>query len=358
VPRAPRPGRLSEQDLDSLFASLEPATGVVAAVSGGPDSIALVDLLAAWAGLRAGRRVVAATVDHGLRPEAGGEAALAGRVANDLGLAHQVLPWTGEKPRTGLQEAARAARYALLAEFARREGASHLVTAHSLDDQAETILMRLSRGSGLLGAAGMRPLVERHGILHARPLLGWRKAALVAHCRERGLPFVEDPSNRDPRFARARWRRILPQLEAEGLGPERLAAFAERAARADEALEYKARAALEAACLGGDRYGGSAFRDEPFEVALRALALALGEAVPSAERLRLQRVEACLDAIRTALAAGSRLRRTIGGAVISVDRSGNLAVSPEPLRRRGRYPMGEVDAAATPHSLEKGEPGA
>lgn len=351
-----RPGRLSEQDLDRLFACLRDASGIVAAVSGGPDSIALLDLLASWAAARSGVRLLVATVDHGLRPEAAEEAALVGRVARGFGLRHHVLAWTGAKPRTGLQEAAREARYALLAEFARRQGASHLVTAHTLDDQAETVLMRLSRGSGLTGAAGMRPAVERDGVVHARPLLGWRKAALVTHCRARALPFVEDPSNKDPRFARARWRKLLPQLEAEGLTAERLAAFAERLARADEALDRAAGAALARARVGTGTYRAAAFLTEPFEVALRAFALALEEAVPRSERLRLQRLETCLLVLRSALGEGRAVRRTVAGAVVSLDRSGNLALGPEPLRHRGRYPKRAVDAAARPHSLEKGEP--
>jgi tRNA(Ile)-lysidine synthase len=356
VPRATRPGRLSEEELDTLFASLRDSTGIVAAVSGGPDSIALLDLLASWAAERGQTRILVATVDHGLRPEASEEAALVGRVTRGLGLPHRVLTWSGEKPRTGLQEAAREARYALLTELAREEGASHLVTAHTLDDQAETILMRLSRGSGPTGAVGMRRHVERDGILHVRPLLGWRKAALVAHCRGRGLPFVEDPSNRNPRFARSRWRMLLPQLEGEGLTPERLNAFAERIARAEEALGVKAREALEAARLGPSLYRGAAMAEEPSEIALRVLALALNEAVPSANHLRLNRLEACLEALRGALRQGRPLRRSIAGAVVSADASGNLALAPEPTRHRGRYPMGEVDAAAAPHSLEKGEP--
>src|SRR5690606_4990568 len=118
-------------------------------------------------------------------------------------------------------EAARDARYRLLIQCAREEGASHLVTAHTLDDQAETVLIRLARGSGLAGLAGMRAERDREGIRHARPLLASPKAALLDLCREQGWPFVEDPSNLDPRFARARWRRIMPLLAEEGLTAER-----------------------------------------------------------------------------------------------------------------------------------------
>jgi tRNA(Ile)-lysidine synthase len=235
---------------------------------------------------------------------------------------------------------------------------SHLVTAHTLDDQAETVLMRLSRGSGIEGAAGMRALVERDGILHARPLLGWRKAALVAYCEERGLPFVEDPSNVNPRFARTRWRAILPQLEAEGLTPERLAAFAARAADAEDALDRRAQEVLDSARLGPSSYRARPLATEPVAVAVRALALALAEAVPGRDRVRLHRLESCLRALRPAILEARPLRRTLGGTVLSLDPAGNLTLAPEPVRHRGRYPVGEVDAAARPHRLEKGGPGA
>src|SRR5690606_3498551 len=123
----------------------------------------------------------------------------------------------------------REARYRLLVQCAREAGASHLVTAHTLDDQAETILMRMARGSGLAGLAGMRAETDREGICHVRPLLEWPKASLLTLCREQGWAFVGDPSNEDARFARVRWRRIMPLLAEEGLTAERLARLGERA---------------------------------------------------------------------------------------------------------------------------------
>ena len=159
---------------------------------------------------------------------------------------HRILAWTGRQAGDRLQEAAREARYRLLVGHARESGASHLVTAHTLDDQAETVLMRLSRGSGLAGLAGMRP--ERRparASAMSRPLLGWPKAAPSSTCAAaQGWPFVDDPSNADERFARVRWRKLMPLLAEEGLTAERLARLAERAARAEEALDVKAQEAL------------------------------------------------------------------------------------------------------------------
>jgi tRNA(Ile)-lysidine synthase len=136
---------------------------LVLAVSGGPDSTALMVLAARWCErLKSGPTLTAVTIDHGLRAESAREAAAVGRLAHQLGLVHRTLRWTGKKPSTGLQEAARTARYRLLAKAARETGATHILTAHTLDDQAETVLIRLTRGSGLTGLGGMQRTMTLH----------------------------------------------------------------------------------------------------------------------------------------------------------------------------------------------------
>jgi tRNA(Ile)-lysidine synthase len=355
---ATKPGDLlDDRVLDSLFAPLLSAAAILVAVSGGPDSMALLHLLARWAG-RGGRpRLLAATVDHGLRVESAEEADLAARQAAACGVTHRNLPWLGPKPEAGLQEAAREARYALLVAAARSEAASHLVTAHTQDDQAETLLMRLAAGSGLAGLAGMRPEVERDGIRHVRPLLGLPKKMLVDLCRREGWPFVEDPSNTDPRFARARWRRIMPQLAAEGLSVARLARLSVRALRVEEALDVKAREAFERARSGpGPDLALKAFvlLDEPFEIAVRVVVLALTALRGAGDHARLERVEGATERLRGAARAGRPLRLTLAGALLTLDRAGELRFSAEPTRRRGRYRFVSDDAAAMPHSLGKG----
>lgn len=336
----------AEPDPDRFFAPLTGASGIVAAVSGGPDSMALMGLLAGWR--HPGRPTVfVATVDHGLRPGSAGEAALVAQEAERLGLPHRMLRWEGPKPSRGLPEAAREARYRLLVTLACETGASHLVTAHTQDDQAETVLMRLARGSGPAGLAGMRPEVERDGIRHLRPLLGIAKADLVALCRRNGWPFVEDPTNRDEAFARPRWRRLAPALAAEGLTPDRLAQLAGRMLRADQALDVKSKAALAAARRPEGDLEAGALLAEPLEIAIRALALALAEMRPAGEPLRLERVEACTEAVLTAAREGRALRRTLGGVLLNLDPRGRLTLAPEPARRRGRPALA---LESVPHS--------
>lgn len=330
----------SAEALEHLFAPLDRATRIVAAVSGGPDSVAMMHLLARWAAAARHPPVLVATVDHGLRPEAADEAAFVAREAADLGFPHRTLVWTGEKPQTGLQEAAREARYRLLVQQAREAGASHLATAHTQDDQAETVLMRLARGSGLSGLAGMRRERNRDGIRHVRPLLDWPKSSLLELCRAEGWPFASDPSNADERFARVRWRKLMPLLAAEGLTAGRLARLSERMRRADEALGIKAREALDrAGPVSGDgefSFQAQSLADEPFEIALRMLEQALAEVGLGLGNSRLHRLEACTERLREAGRAGEALRLTIAGALVHLGRSGRISIRPEPPRHRGR----------------------
>ncbi|MBM6579638.1 tRNA lysidine(34) synthetase TilS [Microvirga sp. BT689] len=340
APSSPPDDPLSNEGLDCLFSPLNQASGILAAVSGGPDSIALMHCLARWASTGRHPPIFVATIDHGLRPEAADEAAFVAAEASALNLPHRTLPWTGEKPKAGIQEAAREARYRLLVAHAREAGASHLVTAHTLNDQAETVLMRLSRGSGLSGLSGMRRETDRQGIRHVRPLLDLPKSLLVESCRVRGWRFVVDPSNADERYARVRWRRLMPLLAEEGLTAGRLARLAERAAQADEALAIKAREALARGEPHLEREGlsfqAAILAEEPFEIALRVLEQALYQVGLGLENIRLHRLEACVERLRQAAGAGEALSLTIAGALVRLDRSGRVSVGPEPPRRRGR----------------------
>ncbi len=326
--------------LDRIFSPLAQASRIIAAVSGGPDSMALMHLLARWGDTSPRPPILVATVDHGLRPEAAHEAAFVADQAAALGFSHRILHWTGQKPETGLQEAAREARYGLLVQHARDEGASHLVTAHTQDDQAETILMRMARGSGLTGLAGMRVERDRDGIRHVRPLLDCPKSLLVDLCRAQGWKFVTDPSNADERFARVRWRKTMPALAEEGLTAERLARLAQRIAQAEDALDLKAQDALAGANGYRDGEGwvlqAEGFSSEPFEIALRMLAQALEKAGLSLESSRLHRLETCTRRLREAIGAREALRFTVAGALVDLDPSGRLVIRPETPRRRGR----------------------
>ncbi|WP_426215209.1 tRNA lysidine(34) synthetase TilS [Methylobacterium sp. NFXW15] len=322
--------------LDALRPWLKPggAGHVLLAVSGGPDSTAL---MYAAASLRPTSPLLVATIDHGLRPDAAAEAEAVGRAAHALGLPHAVLCWRGDKPITGLQDAARAARYRLLADHAAQAGADLVLTAHTRDDQAETVLMRLAAGSALAGLAGMRP--ERQlapGLRLGRPFLGLDKTALVGWCEARGIPFVRDPSNTNPLFARARLRAAAKALAAEGLTSTRLARLAERAARDEAALRQAAQCALLDIRLsapdGGMRLDGLRLRDLPEAVALRCIDLAIEAAGGSGHRL--ERLEALVFThLLPALRAGTTMRRTLAGLVIGVDARGILIFSPAPPRK-------------------------
>src|SRR5579871_3557049 len=239
-------GLMSEEDKSpisvaqakSLFADWKRAPALVLAVSGGPDSIALMWLAARWRNaLARGPRLLAVTVDHGLRPEAAREAREVKRLAQTLGVPHRTVRWTGEKPGSGLPAAARAARYPLLAIAARQTGASHVITAHTRDDQAETLLMRLLRGSGIGGLAAMARESEREGVVIARPFLNISKSQLVATVEKAGIGFADDPTNRDTRFTRPRIRAVIEGLAAEGGDARNLARLASRLARANAAVE-------------------------------------------------------------------------------------------------------------------------
>jgi tRNA(Ile)-lysidine synthase len=256
--------------------TLAPRGRIALAVSGGPDSLGL--LLLAHAA-RPGE-VVAATVDHRLRPESRDEARMVARLCEKLGVPHATLDVDVADDPAGLQAAARAARYGALARYAQDRRAAFLATAHHLDDQAETLLMRLARGSGVAGLSGVRrarPLDEAPEITLIRPLLDWRKAELEEVVAAARLRPVRDPSNHNPRFDRTRARGLL----AEGWPkPERLAAVADRLADAEEALAWSAQA-FAAARLHAD--DGAASLDTsglPHEYRRRLLLAAFSALVP------------------------------------------------------------------------------
>ena len=199
---ARRSPALSSSDIDALFAPFVRAKALLIAVSGGPDSTALLLMATEWAKRRGKTRIEAATVDHGLRAESADEAKAVAKLCARLGVGHCILQWKGAKPATRLQERAREVRYRLLVDHAKAIGADALVTAHHADDQAETVLFRLLRGSGVAGLRGMDVMTARDGMTIARPLMALRKRDLIAFANARGAPFIDDPSNADPRFAR------------------------------------------------------------------------------------------------------------------------------------------------------------
>jgi tRNA(Ile)-lysidine synthase len=236
VKAAPHLGNRFLASLEALADGVPARLGI--AVSGGPDSLALLVL----ARQALPGRVAAATVDHGLRPEAAEEARFVAAICDELGVPHRILNASVDTSRSSLQRAAREARYAALSLWMEQESLTWLATAHHVDDQAETLLMRLLRGSGVAGLAGVRAIsplpVSVSGAVLVRPLLGWRRLELEEVVRTAGFEAVSDPSNEDTRFDRVRIRRWIsgnPMLEAE-----RLARSAAALAEADAALGWTA----------------------------------------------------------------------------------------------------------------------
>ncbi len=349
---------ISAQEAKRLFADWRGVPAIVLAVSGGPDSIALMWLAARWRrALARGPRLIAVTVDHGLRPEAGAEAYGVKRLARSLDLPHRTLRWTGPKPRTGLPAAARAARYRLLAQAARASGATHILTAHTRDDQAETLLMRMLRGSGIAGLAAMARESERDGLVLARPFLDISKSQLIATLRKAKVGFAEDPTNRDTSFTRPRLRTLMPVLAAEGGDTRNLVRLASRLARANAAVEVlvdgaerylalRDRQALhsgfnaetfDAGRLDAKSFDAKAFAAMPDEIRLRLLQRVI-DRIGHEGPAELGKVEALLSALDLAAAENNagrrpRLKQTLAGALISLIDS-RIRIEPAPPRRR------------------------
>ncbi len=321
---------ISAADAKTLFFDLEQFSALILAVSGGPDSTALMVLAVRWAeslkinsGLRK-PKLIAVTVDHGLRAESKREAASVAKLARTLGIAHRTLRWIGKKPATGLPQAARQARYRLLSQAALKAGASHILTAHTLDDQAETVLIRLTRGSGVTGLAAMARVTMLPGegdIKLVRPLLDIPKARLIATLRAEKIAFADDPTNRDPRFTRARLRGLMPRLAEEGLDARRLALLALRLKRADAAIEIavdRAQSELTADLGAPGTFDALGYSRLPAEIALRLLGRAVtqqGDEGP----VELGKLEALKAALAAAQNSGkSRFRRSLAGALVTL----------------------------------------
>ncbi|HKC01841.1 MAG TPA: tRNA lysidine(34) synthetase TilS [Sphingomicrobium sp.] len=292
-----------ERNLDALSA---PGQRLGIAVSGGPDSLALLILAAA---ARPGA-IEAASVDHALRPESPSEAKMVAGVCRQLGVPHAILTvsWV-EKPVAAIQERARSARYGLLADWVSDRALDALVTAHQANDQAETLVMRLNRGSGVRGLAAMRPsaYVPRSAIPLLRPLLGWRRAELGAICAAAGLTPTADPGNEDARYERIRIRNALG--EAEWLDAEAVGRSAAYLASADDTIGWAAAQEWDRTVTAEDRRIAYRPSGAPAEIVRRIVARAvtalahegLGEALRGRE---LASIIEALEAGRTATLRG------------------------------------------------------
>ena len=332
-----------EDEAMRLFAGLG-GHSLLLAVSGGADSMALMHLVAAWRQMLRipDTPVCVATVDHGLRPESGEEAAWVGEQAQQIGLEHSTLKWIGAKPTSGVQAKARAVRYQLLTTHARDrfgDASVFVLTAHHLDDQAETLLMRLARGSSLDGLAAMRRVSDGGSVQIVRPLLDIPKSRLIETLQVRNLAWIEDPSNQSEEYERVRIRRAWECLQSVGLTPRAIARSARRLQRAKCALERVTwRFIDESIDLHDGLYAQVSLSDlysANREIALRALQKMLaifGGASPAA---RLSQIEDLVEAVFCARDRNVLPRQhTLGGCVVNFTKKGVIRIWREVGRTR------------------------
>jgi len=361
-------GVVGEAEADALFADLAAEPALVLAISGGPDSTALLYLMARWcAARRPAPHLLAVSIDHGLRPQARREAAAVKRLSEKLGVEHRTMRWTGTKPSTGIQEAARVARYRLLRAAAHRAKARCVLTAHTLDDQAETVLFRMARGSGLAGICGMARSVpidnlaagfgqpidaardaERSSrsrrVVVVRPLLEVPKGRLIATLQEAGIAYADDPSNVDPRFARSRLRKLMPALADEGLTPQCLVRLARRVRRSEAAHEAVVDWAARRLGLTTDTrrvaVSSADWSEFPAEIALQLLGRMIGT-IGTEGPVEFGKLEALGEALNAAVAGDvPRFRRTLAGAMVSLQK--NCIVIDQAPARRSRRRHGDL----------------
>lgn len=327
APSAP----VSDREFDAFmarFAPFEDRPEIAVAVSGGSDSLALALLLGSWLKRRGGG-LTALTVDHGLRPGSAREARWVGARLREQGIRHHTLTWRAAKPTANLQAQARAARYALMSDWCRRRGVLHLAFAHHLDDQAETLLLRLGRGSGLHGLSGMAALTHARDLRVIRPLLACPRARLTATLAAQGSDWIEDPSNDDAAFARVRIRRILPALAREGFTADRLGRTVAHLARARAALDGAVVRLLAESVtlhpLGFAWLDWRAVVTAPEEIRLRALSALLTTLAGESYGPRFDR----LTRLDGRLKRGLTKAATLGGCLIS-PRKERIMITREP----------------------------
>lgn len=301
-------------------------------VSGGADSMALLHVLAE---ALPKVQIYALSVDHRLREEAAEEARFVGEVASKLpNVSHHILVWEdGSAQETRIEECAREARYGLLYDFMGERGLSHLFIAHHQNDQAETFLFRLAKGSGLDGLSCMSEITQVGNFTLCRPFLGFLKAEILDYVSQVNIPYIEDPSNQDEGFARVRLRNSMAVLSKEGLTSKRLYRTASRLSRVRDAIGYMV-----------DKEYKNSFKTQesmrivldyrrleklPFEIVLRIILKSMRELKGEAHGYgpRLLRVENLCEDL---LAPDFFRKRTLGGVVFErLDKSGDVVLALE-----------------------------
>ncbi len=333
---------IGKGEFSRLMASLGPferEPRIAVACSGGADSMALAILLWDWARKRGGV-AIALIVDHAIRPEAAAEAERTGARLREREIPFHVLRAAGPIPKSGLQSAARRMRYDLLSKWCAANACLHLAVAHHREDQAETVLLRLARGSGAAGLAAMAPVTETDDIRIVRPLLSVQKSRLRATLKRRELSHIDDPSNQNPAFARVRMRALSADLAGQGMTPRRLAATAARMGRARAALEGDVAAVLaRAGVLHPQGYcllSKAIIHAAPEEVGLRALSRTLTCVGGLEYSPRLDSLERLYEALQDDSLGGGRTlagcRVLMRGSMLLVCREPAAAAAVTPAR--------------------------
>jgi len=323
--------------------SLAPPPWAVA-VSGGGDSLALMHLLQGFAKARRLAAPIVLTVDHGLRKTSARDAKQVAAWAKQAGLAAHVLTWRGRKPKTGIESEARLARYRLMGAWLKKNKIATLFVGHNLDDQAETFLLRLARGSGLDGLSGMTgcapwPVPGFAQLSVVRPMLGLSRDQLRAYLSELGKTWLDDPMNEDTGFDRVKIRKLRAALSEAGLLPARIAAAAAHLARARESLEVMTEAVLQRAARksqAGVLLDAAALAAAPREVGLRGLASVLMAVGGQAYRPRFESLERLFDRLTgSGLGGGATLHGCHLRPVPPAFAPFSLVVMPENPRKTG-----------------------
>ncbi len=333
----------------------QPVLGV--ALSGGPDSLSLALLADRWARSQGGR-VHAITIDHAIRPDSAAEAQKVAQWMGALGISHEIYRLQEVLPAADLQGQARAARYRALERICAERSILHLLTGHHREDQAETFLLRLARGSGVDGLAAMAAVTPRRDIRILRPLLNVPRARLAQTCLAMGQVSVDDPSNRNPAFARVKLRQGWGVLDASGLSADRLAQTAQHLSRARAALEDDTAALLARVVryheAGFARLDPAGLGGASPEIGLRALVRVLQLVGGQYYKPRFERTERLYAELQRAV------DRTLGGCRLVSEAAGTVLIyrepaaiaSAEPLRVGAVHWDGRFTATAGPHATD------
>lgn len=307
---------LMDVDLKSIFDFLNKETDIAVGLSGGGDSMALSHMLCTWAS--ANNKIIhALTIDHNLREDSGEEAQkVASWVENFPHINHTILRWSfDQKPESAVMEKARNSRYDLMQEYCNNHNIKTLCIAHHADDQVETMLFRLAKGSGLDGLCSMADITDMNGVNISRPVLDMSHADLIQYCKDNDLNWIEDPSNDDMHYARPRLRQAL---QKEGLDAKRVSKTATRLRRAKEALDWMVVEALKSTKCGDNMYRWDALTVYPLDIQIRALNAVLMDVggTKNGYPPKLERVEDIVDTLRPGHSA------TLYGCVITCSKDG------------------------------------